>query len=134
MILKIKEVRNSKQLTQDDVVALTGIKKRSYVDYENGKADITITNLQIIATALGVEIIDLIEHSKTKTTTSPDFQQKYIELLEENRELHNENKRLRELVGSTGTISFPKQRPYAVAEDDPDGLAGSKKKLKKSKS
>ena len=38
-MLKIKEIREFKNLTQADMVAKTGIPKRSYVDYENEKSD-----------------------------------------------------------------------------------------------
>ena len=55
-MLKIREIREVKNLTQDQVVALSGIKKRSYVDYESGKSDIPFTKLQKIARALKVSI------------------------------------------------------------------------------
>ncbi|MBI9069692.1 MAG: LexA family transcriptional regulator [Salinivirgaceae bacterium] len=55
-MLKIKEIRESKGLSQDEIVALSGIKKRSYVDYENGKSDIPLSKLQKIASSLKVSI------------------------------------------------------------------------------
>lgn len=64
-MLKIKEIREAKKLTQDDVVKLTGIKKRSYVDYENEKSDVPFSKLQKIAIALGVDVTDLIEGEKS---------------------------------------------------------------------
>lgn len=54
---------------------------------------------------------------------------KYLEVLEKNMELHEENKRLRELATKKDT-EFPKETYYSVAEDTPKPLAGSKKKLK----
>ncbi|PID89709.1 MAG: hypothetical protein CSB01_00695 [Bacteroidia bacterium] len=66
-MLKIKEIREAKNLTQDEIVGITGIKKRSYVDYENGKSDIPLSKLQKIAIALNVEIAELIEGSLKKT-------------------------------------------------------------------
>ncbi|PKB18359.1 helix-turn-helix domain-containing protein [Flavobacterium sp. 5] len=94
MKLIIKELRESKNKTQDEIVALSGIKKRTYVDYENGKADIPLSKLQNIATALQVAIFDLIEESNSeyvklisepKSTYSKnqiDYREKLIESLE----------------------------------------------------
>ena len=59
-MLKIKELRTFKNYTQDDVVAKTGIKKRTYVDYENQKQDIPLSKLQIIAKVLNVSVSELI--------------------------------------------------------------------------
>lgn len=61
MKLNIKEIREQKKITQDEIVALCGIKKRTYVDYENGKSDIPLSKLQNIATALQVSIYELIK-------------------------------------------------------------------------
>ncbi|WP_142783397.1 helix-turn-helix domain-containing protein [Changchengzhania lutea] len=54
--LKIKEIREAKNLTQDDIVRLSGIPKRSYNDYESGKTDIPSSRLQHIAKALDVTV------------------------------------------------------------------------------
>lgn len=59
-MLKIKEIRESKNLTQDELSELSGIKKRSLVDYENEKQDISISKLQNIATALKTSIGELV--------------------------------------------------------------------------
>lgn len=59
-MLKIKEVREQKGISQDSVVATTGIPKRSYVNYENGQTDVPISKLQNIASALGVSVSVLI--------------------------------------------------------------------------
>lgn len=59
-MLKIKEIREMKKLTQDELSEISGIKKRSLVDYENGKQDISLGKLQNIATALDVGIYDLL--------------------------------------------------------------------------
>lgn len=63
-MLKIKEIRNAKNMTQDTVVKLSGIKKRSYVDYESGKLDIPFSKLQDIATALDVEVEDFWKNNQ----------------------------------------------------------------------
>lgn len=48
-------------MTQDELVELSGIKKRSLVSYENGDTDIPLSKLQNIASALNVSIADLVE-------------------------------------------------------------------------
>ena len=64
-MLKIKEIRESLKMTQDQIVSLSGIKKRSYVDYENGKSDIPLSKLQKIAKCFGVSIGDLLGENKS---------------------------------------------------------------------
>lgn len=59
-MLKIKLIREQKNITQDEMVTKTGIPKRSYVDYENEKQDISLDRLRKIATALQVTISQLI--------------------------------------------------------------------------
>lgn len=70
-MLRIKELRIKKKLTQDDVVKLSGIKKRTYVDYENGKADIPLSKLQIIATSLDSSIYELLSESSISKNLIP---------------------------------------------------------------
>ncbi len=65
-MLRIKEIRESKNLTQDEMVTKTGIPKRSYVDYENGKQDIPLERLRIIASVLEVSISELIGETKNE--------------------------------------------------------------------
>jgi len=59
-MLNIKSIREKKNITQDELSILSGVKKRSLVDYENGKADISLSKLQNIAIALGVSVSELI--------------------------------------------------------------------------
>ncbi len=70
-MLKIKEIRKSKNLSQDDLVALSGIKKRSFVAYENGETDIPLSKLQNIAKSLDVSIFDLIDDESTVISAAP---------------------------------------------------------------
>lgn len=53
-------------MTQDQMVEITGIPKRSYVNYENGITDIPLSKLQNIASALNVAIGDLIDEEDKK--------------------------------------------------------------------
>lgn len=70
LMLKIKEIRNKKGLKQDEICELTGIKKRSYVAYEQGKTDIPFKKLQKIANSLGVRISDFIEEKDDNVSIS----------------------------------------------------------------
>ncbi len=105
-MLKIKEIRIGKNLTQDQLVKITGIKKRSYVDYENEKSDISISKLQIIANALEVTISELLnEEKQTKLSITREeelnyiveIQKQHIKIIQEdNTRLKAENQRLKE--------------------------------------
>ncbi|MDM1045912.1 helix-turn-helix domain-containing protein [Myroides sp. 1354] len=59
-MLKIKEIRLRKKITQNEMVVKTGIPKRSYVDYENEIQDISLERLRKIATALDVSVAELL--------------------------------------------------------------------------
>lgn len=65
-MLNIKNIREEKKLTQDEIVALLDISKRSYVAYENGKTDIPLSKLQDIARVLNVALGDLVLETKSK--------------------------------------------------------------------
>lgn len=69
-MLNIKQIRESKNMTQDEIVTKTGIPKRSYVDYENEKQDIPLKRLQKIATALDVTISDIVGEIDRVATAS----------------------------------------------------------------
>lgn len=69
-MLNIKSIREKKNITQDELSALSGIKKRSLVDYENGKADISLSKLQNIATALNVSVSELIGEAYQNNSTN----------------------------------------------------------------
>ena len=63
-MLKIRQLREKSGLSQDQMVAKTGIPKRSYVNYESGSTDIPLKKLQDVASALGVSIADLVDEKK----------------------------------------------------------------------
>ncbi len=63
-MLKIKELRTSKNVTQDEISEAIGVSKRSYIDYETEKTDIPIKKLQKIATFLDVTIAELLGDEK----------------------------------------------------------------------
>ena len=94
MRLIIKEVRESKKLTQDEIVELSGIKKRSYVDYENGKSDIPLSKLQNIANALKVNLFELFE-GYNETLAEMSQNSLLTKLTFENESLKKENTELK---------------------------------------
>ena len=103
MILKIKELRNKKKLTQDEVSEKSGIKKRTYIDYESGKTDVPLSKLQNIAIALGVTIYDLINNENVSTFEEPKEtygkeEKTDFELLLKNNKLLKEQNQLQEEI------------------------------------
>jgi len=58
--VNIKGVRKRKGLTQEELAGKSGISKRMIAYYEANENDIPFQKVQNIATALGVNIIDLI--------------------------------------------------------------------------
>ncbi|MFV5689064.1 helix-turn-helix domain-containing protein [Flavobacterium sp. ZT3R25] len=94
MQLIIKEIRENKKLTQDEVVELSGIKKRTYVDYENGKSDIPLSKLQNIAIALKVNLFELFDGYEN-TTIEKTQTTEFLQLQFENEALRNENAELK---------------------------------------
>ncbi len=84
-MLNIRRLREEKGYTQDDMVAKTGIPKRSYVDYESGKADIKISILQKIATTLGTSVSTIIGETKNEKNV--------VNLKDHNNDHANDQKR-----------------------------------------
>lgn len=87
-MLKIKEIRENKNISQDKLVELTGIPKRTYVNYENGKSDIPFSKLQNIASALNVRVQDFIEEKKVdKVNETPPPYEDELNLLSLKKDL-----------------------------------------------
>ena len=59
-MLKLKDLRNEKGTTLDQLAASSGVSKRMISAYEAGENDITLSKLQNIANALGVSVSQLI--------------------------------------------------------------------------
>jgi transcriptional regulator with XRE-family HTH domain len=76
-MLKIKELRNQKKVTQKDLAAHLGITNRTLYDYESGKLEISFNNLKKIAKFLDVDFATLA--GETLLTD----QQKEIDLLKD---------------------------------------------------
>lgn len=60
-MLKIKQIRKQKNLSQDQLAEKTSISKRMLVEYENEKIDIPLRKLRDIAQALEVSILELLD-------------------------------------------------------------------------
>lgn len=71
-LLRIKEIRQKKGVTQKELASKTGIALRTIGDYENNKADITVLKLKSVASALDCNFWDLLEISGGITSTSID--------------------------------------------------------------
>lgn len=65
MLLKIKEIRTLKNISQEVLAAKTGLSKRMIIDYEKENTDIQVKKLQLIATALEVDFFDMFNIPKT---------------------------------------------------------------------
>lgn len=59
--IKIWEIRNKKGMSLRELSKRTGISLGALNNYENGKREITIQKLEIIAQALECKIVDLFE-------------------------------------------------------------------------
>ncbi len=60
----VSRLRKGNKLTQEDLCGLAEIDRSYLSELENGKMNVTIKTLVIIAKALNCELIDLISSSK----------------------------------------------------------------------
>jgi transcriptional regulator with XRE-family HTH domain len=60
-LLKIRQLRNDKKLTQEFVADKIGVSQSHYAKLENGKVKLNLNILQKIATALEVNISELVD-------------------------------------------------------------------------
>lgn len=114
MLLKIREIRNKKNITQDDLALRTGLSKRMIIDYEKEIKDIPLQKLQLIATALNVTLFEIINlENEINEVREPeteykienkntDFIQNLLSQVEElkrdKEELRNDKKILQEII------------------------------------
>lgn len=52
--LKIKSVREAKKLSQEELADIIGVSQRTYSNWENGRTELTVQNLERIAKGLEV--------------------------------------------------------------------------------
>lgn len=67
-MLRIKEIRKSKKITQDELSKKSGIPRRTLIAYEANEHDPPISKVQYIALALGVSISELVSQGEENTT------------------------------------------------------------------
>jgi transcriptional regulator with XRE-family HTH domain len=65
----IRAIRELKNYTQDYVAAHLNMSVSNYSNIENGKTDITLSRLQLIATVLQVEYIQILSFNRTQFLT-----------------------------------------------------------------
>lgn len=94
---RLKELRNQRGLTLDDIEAQTGIKRGTYSNYENNKTEPKLATWQKLADFFGVSVTYLQGFSKIKNasdlekiadiiskTKSPEIVKKQYEVIPQN--------------------------------------------------
>jgi transcriptional regulator with XRE-family HTH domain len=116
-MLRIRDIRKAKKISQEDLAKLTGLSVRMLVQYEKEDADIPFKKMQLIAHSLGVTVADLLpseENSarslqlsepatiyETSKNTLLETKDKMIDLLErENKDLREDKEFFRDLLKS----------------------------------
>jgi transcriptional regulator with XRE-family HTH domain len=59
---RIKKIRNEKQMSQQTLAGLCNFEKTNMSRIEKGKTNPTILTLRTISDALGVDLVDLLDH------------------------------------------------------------------------
>ncbi len=113
-MLKIKEIRKNKGITQDEIVAGTGIPKRSFINYEKGETDIPLLKLQDIASFLGVSISDIIGETDSKSISDNSIEIKNKG--DKNNFFAKENSK--EQYGISELLEIIKKKDEQIAEKD----------------
>lgn len=80
-MLIIKEIREKKNITQDELSKLSGISKRMIAGYEAGENDITFNKMQKIASALKVGIDEIFIDPNKKSILKSEISHLGIPLI-----------------------------------------------------
>jgi len=59
--LRIKELRSTKGITQEDLAELSGLSRQYVGDVERGNRNISLVNIEKIATALEITLSELLK-------------------------------------------------------------------------
>jgi len=59
--LRIKELRSAKGITQEDLAELTGLSRQYIGDVERGTRNISLANIEKIATAFQITLAELFK-------------------------------------------------------------------------
>lgn len=62
---RIKDLREAKGFTQEELAKLTGVSTQEYEVLEKGDSDFSFTFIYKCAKACGVEVVDLLEGTST---------------------------------------------------------------------
>jgi transcriptional regulator with XRE-family HTH domain len=94
--LKLKELRDAKGWTQDDLAEATGMNRVTIAKYESGRSEPKSASLGKLAMALGVDANTIlgIDDGLTASTPINDLSEDEIVLLERYRALSDEDKEL----------------------------------------
>lgn len=86
---RIKELRKSKKLTQEQLAEIVGIEQKQICRIENGACFTTFETLNKLAYTLGVEITDLFKynHINSKETLIKSLNDMFKNTSEENIQL-----------------------------------------------
>ena len=63
---RIRQLRTACGWTQDEFADLSGLHRAQVGAFENGRMNITLASLHLIAQTLGVRIMELFEHVEDK--------------------------------------------------------------------
>lgn len=86
---RIKELRKSKKLTQEQLAEIVGIEQKQVCRIENGACFTTFETLDKMASTFGVEIMDLFKynHLNTKETLIKSLNEMFKNASEEKIQL-----------------------------------------------
>lgn len=74
--LKIKEIRKSKGLSQNDMAKLLNVKRQAYAKMESESNNIKVNSMIEIANILNVSLDDLVEFKKIHKLYSDEIKNK----------------------------------------------------------
>ncbi|HCH0380385.1 TPA: helix-turn-helix transcriptional regulator [Vibrio parahaemolyticus] len=81
--MKIKELRNSKNLNQEDVAKAIGITKNTYIKYENGTQSPKLETIEKLSEFFGVTTAELISDIEPTVNGKLGAKLKLIEQLDD---------------------------------------------------
>lgn len=84
-MLKIKEYRKKKGLTQKDFAENLGLSQNSMSQYETGTREPNILTLVQIAEHLGITVDELIDYQKIKNKLAEDLDKRVEKLIDDKR-------------------------------------------------
>lgn len=89
IIANIKSIRNSKNLTQENMAETLGINRATYINIEAGRREITLDELEKLCNKLGIMPSDILLPSEQhRTLVEKKFKQVYYYILEKHFKDH----------------------------------------------